>query len=129
MSRFLLDTHAFIWWVSDSIELSAEVREIIASPKHEIFFSAASAWEIAIKARLGRLKVVGNPETSVPNNIAKNNFVALPITVEAALRTHALERHHDDPFDRLLVAQSLTEDMPLISKDKVFKKYKITTLW
>ena len=101
-----LDTHTFLWWNLDAPQLSPRCRELIGDGGNDIYLSAASAWEIAIKAQLGILTLPDTPELYVPTRIASNRFHVLPILMEHALRTFALPVHHRDPFDRILVAQS-----------------------
>ena len=113
--RALLDTHAFLWWLSDDERLSEAARATIRDPVNVVLVSAASAWEIAIKSALGRLDLPEPPDSYVPDRIARSGFVELPITAAHALRVAALPLHHRDPFDRLLVAQSNAEGVPLVS--------------
>ena len=96
----------------------------------EVFFSAASGWEIAIKARLGRLSLAtADLESFVAEQLASNGFKVLPVNLQHALRTYRLPDHHKDPFDRLLVAQALVEDLALISADRRLAEYPIRVLW
>src|SRR6185437_4026635 len=117
--RHLLDTHTFVWWINDDRQLSPRVRQIIGSPEHELLFSAASAWELAIKAQLGRIDLPSDLSEFIRRQLAVNGFVALPITVEHALRVAGLPPLHRDPFDRLLIAQALLEDVPLLTADRL----------
>ena len=127
--RALLDTHAFLWWVTDDDRLSDAARETIADGGNEIYFSAASGWEIAIKARLGRLTVPHDLTQFMTGQIEQNGFRVLAIELGHALRVHALEDHHRDPFDRLLVAQSMIENLPIIGRDGQLAAYGIETIW
>jgi PIN domain nuclease of toxin-antitoxin system len=102
---------------------------LIADGTNEVFFSAASAWEIAIKARLKRIRVPGDVEAFIPQQIAANGFQALPVHVRHALKVRALPDLHRDPFDRMLVAQAMSEDMPLVSGDPQVARYPIQVLW
>ncbi len=104
--RALLDTHAFLWWTTDDPRLSSRARRIIADGRNRLFFSAAGGWEIAIKAQLGRLRLPSDPERFIPEEMQRNAIESLPIQMRHALHVHTLPRHHRDPFDRLLVAQS-----------------------
>jgi PIN domain nuclease of toxin-antitoxin system len=127
--RALLDTHAFLWWITDSPRLSSRVREIIADGRNELFFSAASGWEIAIKARLGRLEIPGDLERSLTEQLSQNAIQALPIYLSHALRTHALPNHHRDPFDRLLVSQAILERLTVLSADVQISRYPVEVIW
>lgn len=127
--RILLDTCAFLWIVLDSPELSKTAAAAFLDGKNEIFLSAASSWEISIKARLGRLELKGDPGRVVPEEMRKNAIEAVPVEHSHALRTARLPSHHRDPFDRLLVAQCLIEGFTLMSPDPVFRKYDVKAIW
>ena len=127
--RYLLDTHAFLWFVLDDKRISTEAKSIIADSKNTIYFSAASAWEMAIKTKLARLKIVGDFEPFIIEQLSTNSFVPLSITISHSLYTERLPQVHKDPFDRILIAQSNLEDLPIISKDKEIRKYEVTTIW
>jgi PIN domain nuclease of toxin-antitoxin system len=127
--RYLLDTHAFLWWCLGAEELSARARAIIADGRNEIYFSAASAWEIAIKTGKGRLSLPEEPGHYVASRMHLHRFLALPVQISHALRVYDLPPHHADPFDRLLIAQCLMESLPLITKDAEIKKYKLEIVW
>jgi len=127
--KALLDTHAFLWWIADDPKLSARARERIASGDNAIYLSAASAWELAIKARLGRLTVHEPLEAFVSQQLSLNGFTALPVQVFHALRVQRLPDHHRDPFDRLLVAQAQLEDMSLITADRQIRRYDVGAIW
>ena len=123
--RVLLDTHAFLWWIADDSRLSDAAREVIADGHNAVFFSAASGWEIAIKAGPGRLEAPENLETFMAEQLSKNAFRALPIHLGHASRVQSLPDHHHDPFDRLLVAQCILEDFPSLSADPRVARYPI----
>ena len=127
--RFLLDTHAFLWWIADDPQLSAGAREVMADPSNELFLSAASGWEIAIKSRIGKLSLAEPPETFVPRHLIANRLQSLAVHMNHALRVSSLPLLHRDPFDRLLVAQSLLEDMPLVSCDPQLVQYGVDVRW
>lgn len=129
MKRYLLDTHVFLWWITDDSQLSSKARKLIADEHAEIFFSVVSAWEISIKARLGRLRNVGDPVVSVPEEVRKNRFHVLDVSLAAALADYILPPIHADPFDRLLVAQALEGGMPIISSDTQLRQYPAEVLW
>lgn len=127
--KVLLDTHAFLWWNLDAPELSATARETIANPDNEIFLSAASVWEIAIKYGKNRLELPQTPERYVAERVALHRFTPLAITLQHAAAVHALPAHHQDPFDRLLIAQSQLEKLTLLSADRQVQLYAVDTLW
>ena len=127
--RVLLDTHAFLWWVADSSRLSARARGLIAAPGNPVFVSAASAWEIATKYRTGKLPEAAHVALDVAGIIADQGFEELPITVADAERAGRLPGTHRDPFDRMLAAQALGRDLPLVSKDAVLDEFAVQRLW
>jgi len=127
--RLLLDTQAFLWWVTDDGALSRRARRLIGDGKNEIFFSAASAWEIAIKARLGRVSLPEDLESYFLTQLEQNAFQVLPVQLQHALRVATLPDIHRDPFDRLLVAQALTEELAIVSKDRRISAYPARVLW
>ena len=117
--KVLLDTHALLWWLAEDETLSTKARQVIASPKTTVYVSAASAWEIAIKKAIGKLQA---PDDLVAA-LSANRFQHLSVTIEHALYAGALPRHHDDPFDRMLVAQALLEKLTIITRDKSIPAY------
>jgi PIN domain nuclease of toxin-antitoxin system len=117
--RLLLDTHIFIWAVADSRRLTAAARQQMLAA-NEVYVSAASIWEIAIKARLG--KITGDPER-LAMAIEDSGFIELPVTARHSARVAQLPLHHHDPFDRLLVAQSLSEPLLLLTADEALASY------
>lgn len=127
--RVLLDTHVFLWWVADSSRLSARARGLIAAPGNPVFVSAASAWEIATKYRTGKLPEAAHVALDVAGIIADQGFEELPITVADAERAGRLPGTHRDPFDRMLAAQALGRDLPLVSKDAVLDEFAVQRLW
>ncbi len=128
--RVLLDTHAFLWWADNDSRLSPRARKVLADRSNEVYFSAASGWEIAIKTAIGRLKIVGDtPEKFVLEQIAQNGFETLPISLAHALKTYSLPNHHKDPFDRILIAQASLEGLTLLTADRHFMGYGIRLIW
>jgi PIN domain nuclease of toxin-antitoxin system len=123
--RLLLDTHAFLWWLTDDPRLSAATRDAIREPHAIVHVSAASIWEIAIKAKLGRLEV---RDSDLVAEIEANGFAELAITARHAHSAGALPRHHDDPFDRMLIAQARIEDLIVITNDPKFRRYGVQLL-
>lgn len=127
--RILLDTHTFLWWVLRSPNLSEAATEAIADRRNEVLLSAASVWELMIKASRGKIQLDPDPLSFVRQQVALNGFVPLPVTLEHAMGVYALPHHHGDPFDRLLVAQALAEDAPLVTADRRLDAYPATILW
>jgi PIN domain nuclease of toxin-antitoxin system len=127
--KVLLDTHTFLWWIIDSPRLSALAREVIRDSDNELFFSAASGWEIAIKAQLGRLQLPDNLEQFIADQLSLNTILALPIQLRHALHVYTLPRHHRDPFDRMLVAQSQIEKLPILTTDSQIAQYEVKIIW
>ncbi|MBN1452094.1 MAG: type II toxin-antitoxin system VapC family toxin [Anaerolineales bacterium] len=127
--KYLLDTHTFLWWNLGDSQLSERARELISDGKNEIFLSAASAWEIAIKTAKGRLVIPEEPAQYLANRMSYYRFHALPVQVSHAVHVYDLPNHHADPFDRLLVAQCQLESLPLITKDENIQKYDLEVIW
>ena len=127
--KALLDTHMFIWWNTDDQRLSERAREFIANRHNELFLSAASAWEIAIKAGRGRLTLPQSPQKYVASRMSRHHFQPLPIQISHALHVFTLPDIHRDPFDRLLVAQSQMEKIPIISADSLIARYDVEIVW
>ncbi len=125
----MLDTHAFLWWIGDDPRLSERAREVFSDGDNDLVFSAASGWEIAIKARLGWLQVPGDLHTYLLRQLTENYTSVLPIHLSHALRVCALPDHHRDPFDRLLVAQAIVEEIPLLSADPRIARYPVEVVW
>ncbi|WP_420463693.1 type II toxin-antitoxin system VapC family toxin [Candidatus Palauibacter sp.] len=125
----LLDTHAFLWWIADSGRLSRRARRVIADETNEVVVSAASAWEIATKYRIGRLPDGAAVALDVVGHIAGQGFRELSISVTDAVRAGRLPGPHRDPFDRMLVAQALGGGLSLVSADAVFDRYGVDRLW
>jgi PIN domain nuclease of toxin-antitoxin system len=129
MNTVLLDTQAFLLWISGSDRLTPRAAEVIEDRDVTVLVSTASAWEIAIKVAAGRLELEGPAATYVPDRIASHGFTVLPIGLEHALRAGSLPRHHDDPFDRALVAQGMVERIPIVTGDPLINLYDIETIW
>jgi PIN domain nuclease of toxin-antitoxin system len=127
--KYLLDTHSFLWWNMDDPRLSSRAKDIIADGRNEIYFSAASAWEIAIKTARGRLVLPEDPGSYISNRLYPLGFQPLQVLVLHAVQVFELPMHHADPFDRLLIAQSRVESMPLITADPDICKYDVEVAW
>jgi len=126
---YLLDTHCWLWWHIDPDKLGQQAFQLIEDGNNEIFFSVVSAWEITIKHALKRIKLPFPPDSYIPKRLEKSYMEVLPIHLEHALRVGQLPLFHNDPFDRLLIAQAYTEHLTVITKDAPFKQYKIETAW
>ncbi len=127
--RLLLDTHAFLWWVADASQLSKRAGTLISNERNEVFFSAASAWEIVIKARFGRVVLPERVDRFIRRQLEVNDFQGLPIRVEHAWRLQSLQDHHRDPFDRMLVAQALEDGLIILSADPLVRRYQVRVVW
>ena len=120
----LLDTHVLLWWLEDEPRLTAETRSAIADSASTVHVSAASIWEASIKIAAGRLKVSGDLPAAIP----ASGFVELPIAARHAWRAGILPRHHEDPFDRLLVAQAQLEELTIVTHDENLRRYGVPLL-
>jgi PIN domain nuclease of toxin-antitoxin system len=118
--RLLLDTHALLWWLTDE-ELALETRAQIADPANSVAVSAVSAWEIATKQALGKLEAPQDLE----QQIQASDFMPLPIVMRHAMRAGRLPRHHEDPIDRMLIAQAQEEQMAIVTRDRRFRDYDV----
>ena len=127
--RLLLDTHAFLWWLAGSDRLSDAARRAIENEANDVLISAASAWEIATKHRLGKLPNAEAVALDVAGAIADQGFDELPVTVDDGARAGALPGPHRDPFDRMLIAQALSHNLVLISSEAHFDPYGVRRLW
>ncbi|MFM2064198.1 MAG: hypothetical protein RLZZ507_3869 [Cyanobacteriota bacterium] len=127
MNRLLLDTHAFIWFVSNDVTLPVSTKEQIESAE-AVFLSIASLWEIAIKLNIGKLSLKGTFEEIEPQLIAADIKI-LPVTFTDTVQFRYLPLHHRDPFDRILVAQAINHSLVLVSRDVAFDAYSIQRLW
>lgn len=126
--KYLLDTHAFLWFISGNASLSKNARQAIESVQAQSYVSIASLWEIAIKTKIGKLDI-GMPFVDLKKHIAANGFDLPPIHFEHLQIITDLPLQHQDPFDRILVAQSMAESLIVITKDPHFKGYEVQTLW
>ena len=126
--NYLLDTHTLIWFLNGDNSLTSKARKAIESDNATNFVSIASLWEISIKLSLDRLEIKFPFET-ISKEFDKNNFRLLPITFKDTLVLSKLPFHHRDPFDRMIISQSIANDFTIISKDKEFGSYKVKLLW
>jgi len=127
--RILLDTHAFLWLISDHENASAVAKAHFLDSRNQLYLSAVSSFEIAVKYSLGKLELTEPPALFVPNRLKANALIPLNVTIEQTLVLANLPFHHRDPFERLLVAQAIVEEIPILSADKVLSQYSIQRIW
>lgn len=127
--RFLIDTHTFLWFVTDNAKLSNYALELLEDETNEAILSMASLWEIAIKFSLGKLKLHKPYQEFIDEQIPLNELSVLHIETSHLNIVSGLPLHHRDPFDRLLIAQSISEQLPIISADSIIDAYGVTRLW
>jgi PIN domain nuclease of toxin-antitoxin system len=126
--RLLLDTQIFLWFLDDESRIPESPREAIHAPENTVLVSAAAIWEIAIKASLGRLRVSSADVKRMPHLIESAGFDELPVLARHATGVHSLPLHHRDPFDRLMIAQTVAESLTLVSTDPVMRAYDVALL-
>jgi PIN domain nuclease of toxin-antitoxin system len=127
--KLLLDTHAFLWWVEGTPAVGRRARAAVSTPENEVLVSMASCWELAIKLSLGKLRLAEGLDRFIPEQLRLNGFALLDIQLSHVSRVAELPFRHRDPFDRLLVAQALEDDLTIVSADRVFRKYGVAVLW
>lgn len=127
--RLLLDTHSLLWWLDGDRRLSRTARNRLQDQDNTVLVSAASAWEITTKARLGKLPGALDVAEDVAGAVASQGFTALDVTILHAQRAGRLPGDHRDPFDRMLIAQAQLEDLPIVSNEKVFDDYGVSRMW
>jgi len=127
--NILLDTHAFLWFIDGSPRLSAQARECIEDEGNGKLLSIASLWEIGIKISLGKLTLKQPFEELVPSQMQINGFDLLPVRIEHVTQVISMPFHHRDPFDRMLVAQCMGDQLPIVSRDPAFDSYQIDRIW
>ena len=127
--KVLIDTHVLLWWLVDDGRLTRRARQILANGDSEVYFSAASSWEISIKVGLGRLTLPDPPRVFIPAVLREQSIRPLGITHSHALAVAELPPHHRDPFDRMLVAQAQLEKLAIVSGDPLLRRYKVKVAW
>ena len=127
--RVLLDTHTLLWWNVDDGRLSDAARAVIGDGRNEIMVSAASVWEIAIKAAKGRLDLPTSVDRYVDDRLRRNRWSPLPIDIRHVVRAAGLPDHHRDPFDRALIGQAQVEGLPILTTDAAITRYDVETIW
>ena len=126
--KLLLDTHTFLWFIDDNPRLSQRAKALLESDA-DLLLSVGSLWEISIKVSIGKLSLAQPFDTFVPQQLADNDIEILPISLAHLGVVSTLPFHHRDPFDRLLVAQAMTEQVPIVSADTAFDAYSVKRLW
>jgi PIN domain nuclease of toxin-antitoxin system len=126
---YLLDTHTFIWWDTAPQKLSDRIRTLIQDPQNRILLSLVSVWEMQIKLQVGKLRLDLPLDEIISAQERKNHLGSLPIRLEHVFALQGLSLHHNDPFDRLLIAQAQTEGLSLLSKDGAFADYELDVIW
>ncbi len=127
--KLLLDTHCWLWWLANDPRLGAHARELIGDGENEVYLSAASSWEIAIKTSLGKLTLPEPPAQYVPGRLAAQGMRGLCIEHVHALEVASLPAHHQDPFDRLIVCQAQVEKMPILTANENIAAYEVEAIW
>lgn len=127
--RYLLDTAVFLWSLNEPEKLNTRALQVLRHGEHEVFLSAVSSWEIVIKFALGKLRLPKAPAELVPEALTKLAVRTIPITHTHSLAVGDLPLHHNDPFDRMLMAQARSENMVLMTADSSFDNYPVETLW
>jgi PIN domain nuclease of toxin-antitoxin system len=127
--KLLLDTHAFLWWVSGDPRLSDRARDAIADGANQVFFSVVSAWEVVVKAGLGRLRLDDETDVFIDEQLEANAFEVLPLHLRHALALASVPDLHRDPFDRMLIAQALNDDLTVVSGDRQVSDYPVPVIW
>jgi PIN domain nuclease of toxin-antitoxin system len=125
--RFLLDTHTFLWAITDSSRLSPKAKALMASG--ESWFSVASIWEVIVKVQSGKMSLPRPVGPFLTSELASSGVQILPVSLNHVLRVESLELHHRDPFDRILIAQSIEEHLPMLTIDPLFEKYPVKIIW
>jgi PIN domain nuclease of toxin-antitoxin system len=125
----ILDTHVFLWWAEDSPRLSARARAVLSDGSTRPYWSVASTWELSIKVGLGRLRLPEPVLDYVLTRTARHGIDSLAVEHSHAARVAELPQHHDDPFDRLLIAQAIVEDVPVVTADPRFHDYAVRVVW
>jgi PIN domain nuclease of toxin-antitoxin system len=126
--KAILDTHTFLWAISEKEKLSAKAQNIYTGD-HDLFLSVGSIWEALIKVQSGKLPLPQPTGPYLVRELRKNRIEVLPVKLDHVLKIETLPVYHRDPFDRILIAQSLTEGLPLITSDPLFKRYQVEVIW
>lgn len=125
--KYLLDTHIFLWWITDSPKLKQNIRDLISDRTNTLFLSSASIWEMMIKSNLSKLDLPENPRLFIKEQVALNSIYILNITMDHSFEIYGLPEIHKDPFDRMLIAQASIEGLTLITTDSLIAQYSVNT--
>jgi PIN domain nuclease of toxin-antitoxin system len=127
--NLLLDTHVFLWWNEANPKLSRRARQLLSDPDNALYLSAASVWEMVLKAQSGKLGLPTVPAVYIPARLQHYGMQPLPVTIEHVLALSTLPSYHRDPFDRMLVAQGLVEGLAIVTRDSQVRRYAVETIW
>ena len=127
--KVLVDTHTFLWALLFDHRLTPKAKHVLRSDEHQLVFSLVSLWEIAIKIKTGKLNTIGSSVAYIRDEMDAYGMELLPIRYDHILNLEQLPHHHGDPFDRLLIAQALTESLPILTGDEIFKRYGVKVIW
>jgi len=127
--RVLVDTHTFLWDLLSDHRSSRLAKQMLKSDEHELYFSLVSLWEFAIKIKTGKLNALGSSVAYIRSEMENYSMQLLPIRYEHILQVESLPVHHSDPFDRLLIAQAITESLPILTRDDKFTLYPVQVIW
>ena len=127
--KLLLDAQAFLWWVEGTPAFGRRARAVVSDPDNEVFLSIASCWELAIKLSLGKLRLTQRLDRFIPEQLTGNRFSLLPVELRHVIGVADLPFHHRGPFDRLLAAQALEDQLAIVSTDRVFRRYGVSVIW
>jgi len=125
--KYLLDTHIFLWWITDNTKLQRNTRDLISDKSNELFLSTASLWEMMIKSKLNKIDLPDDPKAYLKEQVEINSINILNITMEHSLETYDLPEIHKDPFDRMLIAQARVEKLTILTTDSFIKRYEVNT--
>jgi PIN domain nuclease of toxin-antitoxin system len=125
--KVLIDTHVFLWGLTEESRLSRKVRSLL--PTADVWISVASIWEMITKVQVGKLTLPSPVGSFITAKLASNGVSVLPVALDHVLRVEEMKLHHRDPFDRILIAQSLEESLPIVTADPQFQKYPIELIW
>ena len=127
--KYLLDTVVWLWSVGPTERIGRAGLEILSQGSQEIYLSAASVWEISIKARSGKFTLPEEPARYIPDRLAKQGIRGLPVNQTHAIKVYDLDLHHNDPFDRMIIAQASVEGLTVLTSDRIFGKYPVEVVW
>ncbi len=129
MMEYLVDTHALLWWDTEPERIGPAAMKIFQDPQNTLYVSHASVWELAIKLRLKKLNLSAALDAWLLDSVRENGFSLLPISLDAIMKTQDLPLHHGDPFDRILIAQAVIGDWPVLSSDAQWDAYPVRRIW